>query len=148
METAAGWLAGWLARSLDQRLLNPSPSNFKQTGIEYFASTTDLINDGRVAVVAPNPDTVAKAQVFRHGLIEAWRDPQRVSFAMFSRAPVVDGSRLHHEAELLGSVNGADVIIVDDIIDTANTLVRAAEVCKVRKKHDAYDATRGPWLCV
>lgn len=125
----------------------------------------ELINDGRVAVVAPNPDTVAKAQVFRHGLIDAWRDPQRVTFAMFSRAPVVDGSRLHHEAELLGSVNGpcrggagrggagirmadwhrlidfqpttharesgADAIIVDDMIDSANTLVRVAEVCKV-----------------
>jgi len=57
-----------------------------------------LLTDGRkVAIVAPNPDTVKKAQIFRHGLIDAWRDAQRVSFAMFSRAPVVEGSRLHHE---------------------------------------------------
>lgn len=98
-------------------------------GVEYFAQLPE-VNDGPVAIVAPNPDTVAKAQGFRHGLIDAWRDAQRVSFAMFSRAPVVDGSRLHHESELLGSVNGADVVIVDDLIDTANTLVRAAQVCK------------------
>ena len=53
---------------------------------------------------------------------------------MFSRAPVVDGSRLHHESELLGSVEGADVVIVDDIVDTANTLIRAAQVCKVGRE--------------
>ncbi|GAB5035998.1 ribose-phosphate pyrophosphokinase [Nannochloropsis oceanica] len=90
-----------------------------------------LLTDGRkVAVVAPNPDTAKKAQIFRHGLIDAWQDAPRVSLAMFSRAPVVQGSKLHHESELLGDVNGKDVVIVDDIIDTANTLVRAAQVCK------------------
>lgn len=105
---------------------------FVPPGIEFFThELADLLNGRRVAVVAPNPDTVAKAQIFRHGLMDAWHDTGgRVSFAMFSRAPVVEGSKLHHEAELLGSVQGADVIIVDDIIDTANTLVRAAQVCK------------------
>lgn len=29
---------------------------------------------------------------------------------------------------------GADVILVDDMVDTANTLVRAAQVCKVRRR--------------
>ena len=65
-------------------------------GIEHFAT---YLRDGerKIAVVAPNPDTVKKSQIFRHGLQDAWRDAQRVSFAMFSRAPVVDGNRLHHE---------------------------------------------------
>ncbi|KAM3572877.1 hypothetical protein VYU27_005124 [Nannochloropsis oceanica] len=98
--------------------------------VKYFAQA-GLLTDGRkVAVVAPNPDTAKKAQIFRHGLIDAWQDAPRVSLAMFSRAPVVQGSKLHHESELLGDVNGKDVVIVDDIIDTANTLVRAAQVCK------------------
>lgn len=57
--------------------------------------------------------------------------PPRVGFAMFSRPPVVKGSVLQREAELLGDVAGADVVIVDEMVDTANTLLRVAAVLKV-----------------
>lgn len=78
------------------------------TGIAFFAQQLgEYSPSSRVTVVAPNPDTVAKAQIFRHGLMDAWlpapsegdsAQPQQqcVTFAMFSRAPVVDGSKLHH----------------------------------------------------
>jgi phosphoribosylpyrophosphate synthetase len=152
----------------------------------------------QVTVVAPNPDVVKKAQIFRHGLMEMWGEdvgedgqcevqtlirpiclsstllnrtsllsviyypfyfsflvsarrvqldkPPRVGFAMFSRPPVVKGSVLQREAELLGDVAGADVVIVDEMVDTANTLLRVAAVLKVAglsQTHGGDTHTRG-----
>jgi ribose-phosphate pyrophosphokinase len=92
-------------------------------GVEYYAKSGLLADSPKVTVVAPNPETVRKAQIFRHGLTERFMDQdRRVGFAMFSRAPVADGNRVVRESELLGDVEGADVILVDEIIDTANTL--------------------------
>lgn len=102
----------------------------------------------QVTVVAPNPDVVKKAQIFRNGLVEAWQSKERVGFAMFSRAPVVKGTQYHREAELLGDVAGSDVIIVDEIVDTANTLVRVANVLKVRRRRPGQqtgDSRRAGW---
>lgn len=102
----------------------------------------------QVTVVAPNPDVVKKAQIFRNGLVDAWQSKERVGFAMFSRAPVVKGTQYHREAELLGDVAGSDVIIVDEIVDTANTLVRVANVLKVRRRRpgqQAGDSGRAGW---
>lgn len=107
-DSLGAWL--YIVCFVESRSINHAsgPPICKTTaGIAFFAQQLgDHSPTSRVTVVAPNPDTVAKAQIFRHGLMDAWlpepsegdsaQQQPRVAFAMFSRAPVVDGSKLHH----------------------------------------------------
>jgi len=80
--------------------------------ISYFM-TRNLQN---IAVVSPDAGGVARAKMFREGL-EA--QGLRASLAMIIKQRV-------GEPELVGQVEGCDCIIVDDMIDTADTLCAAA----------------------
>jgi ribose-phosphate pyrophosphokinase len=81
--------------------------------------------DAPLAVVSPDPGGVKRAQLFREHLEaklgreigSAWLEKRR-------SAGVVSGS------QLAGDVAGAAAILIDDIVSTGGTMVRAAETLK------------------
>jgi len=83
-----------------------------------------LLDQDDVVVASPDPGGVKRAQLFRETLVpllgrdcgSAWLEKRR------SRG-VVSGDLL------AGEVRGATVVLVDDLISTGNTLVRAARTC-------------------
>ena len=75
-----------------------------------------------LVVVAPDTGAIKRAKNFQLGLN---------SYGIHSELAVIVKQRIKSgvagEVELVGNVKGCDVIIVDDICDTARTLVKAAK---------------------
>mmetsp|Transcript_22735 Transcript_22735/g.31752 ORF Transcript_22735/g.31752 Transcript_22735/m.31752 type:complete len:504 (+) Transcript_22735:82-1593(+) len=90
-------------------------------GLDYFGSK-DLHNP---VVVSPDAGGVYRAKKFKEGLAYK-HDMQDIGLAMIikqrARAGTVD------QMDLVGDVTDCDCIIVDDMIDTAGTLCKAADV--------------------
>jgi len=92
-------------------------------GINHFGDK-DMHNP---VVVSPDAGGVYRAKKFKEGLQNKfdWHD---IGLAMIikqrARAGTVD------QMDLVGDVNDCDCIIVDDMIDTAGTLCKAAKVLK------------------
>jgi len=90
-------------------------------GIDYFGDK-DLHNP---VVVSPDAGGVYRAKKFKEGLTHKF-DMHDIGLAMIikqrARAGTVD------KMDLVGEVKGCDCIIVDDMIDTAGTLCKAADV--------------------
>ena len=90
-------------------------------GINYFGDK-DLVNP---VVVSPDAGGVYRAKKFKEGLTSK-HEVTDIGLAMIikqrARAGTVDSM------DLVGDVNGCDCIIVDDMIDTAGTLCKAADV--------------------
>jgi len=90
-------------------------------GLDYFGSK-DLHNP---VVVSPDAGGVYRAKKFKEGLMYKY-DMQDIGLAMIvkqrARAGLVDSM------DLVGDVNNCDCILVDDMIDTAGTLCKAADV--------------------
>lgn len=90
-------------------------------GLDYFGSK-DLHNP---VVVSPDAGGVYRAKKFKEGLMHKY-DMQDIGLAMIvkqrARAGLVDSM------DLVGDVKGCDCILVDDMIDTAGTLCKAADV--------------------
>eukprot|EP00931_Biecheleriopsis_adriatica_P092776 TRINITY_DN66555_c0_g1_i1.p1 TRINITY_DN66555_c0_g1~~TRINITY_DN66555_c0_g1_i1.p1 ORF type:complete len:229 (-),score=50.20 TRINITY_DN66555_c0_g1_i1:301-918(-) len=88
-------------------------------------------------VVSPDAGGVTRAKDFlttmeaiavKIGAREASRDyrPQKLAMIVKQRS----GASQIDQMDLVGQVDGQDVIIVDDILDTAGTLCKAAEECR------------------
>jgi ribose-phosphate pyrophosphokinase len=80
--------------------------------------------DGKPVVASPDPGGVKRAQLFREDLER--RLGREVGSAFMEKrrsAGVVSGNLL------VGEVAGATVIVVDDLIASGGTMVRAAEAC-------------------
>lgn len=91
-----------------------------------FDAVADELGDGPLAVASPDPGGVKRAQLWREHL-EARRGGT-VGFAMVDKrrsAGVVSGTEL-----VAGDVEGADVLLLDDLIATGGTLVRAARALR------------------
>jgi len=92
-------------------------------GIDHFGAK-DLHNP---VVVSPDAGGVYRAKKFKEGLSYKY-DMNDIGLAMIikqrARAGIVDSM------ELVGDVKDCDVIVVDDMIDTAGTLCKAAAVLK------------------
>jgi len=90
-------------------------------GLDYFGSK-DLHNP---VVVSPDAGGVYRAKKFKEGLMHKY-DMQDIGLAMIvkqrARAGRVD------KMDLVGDVKDCDCILVDDMIDTAGTLCKAADV--------------------
>jgi ribose-phosphate pyrophosphokinase len=95
-------------------------------GAHYFAEMPDLKN---AVVVSPDAGGVGRAKEFR-GVMEG--QGHSVGLAMIIKQR--SGASQIEKMDLVGSVEGADCIIVDDIVDTAGTLCEAATQLK---KHGA-----------
>ena len=83
-----------------------------------------------VVVISPDAGGVYRARKFQEGLI--LKGIADVSIAMLIKQR--SGANKIDRMDLVGSVNGCDCIIVDDMIDTAGTLCEAA---RELKKHGA-----------
>jgi ribose-phosphate pyrophosphokinase len=85
----------------------------------------DLAGEGPAAVVSPDPGGVKRAQLFRE-LLEARSGRSFGSAFMEKRrsAGVVSGSLL------AGEVREVTVLLVDDLVSTGGTLLRAAQTCR------------------
>eukprot|EP00537_Pseudo-nitzschia_pungens_P001520 CAMPEP_0172359792 /NCGR_PEP_ID=MMETSP1060-20121228/3932_1 /TAXON_ID=37318 /ORGANISM="Pseudo-nitzschia pungens, Strain cf. cingulata" /LENGTH=480 /DNA_ID=CAMNT_0013081579 /DNA_START=215 /DNA_END=1657 /DNA_ORIENTATION=- len=90
-------------------------------GLDYFGSK-DLHNP---VIVSPDAGGVYRAKKFKEGLMHKY-DMQDIGLAMIvkqrARAGLVD------TMDLVGDVKNCDCILVDDMIDTAGTLCKAADV--------------------
>jgi ribose-phosphate pyrophosphokinase len=88
-------------------------------GVKYFVSKA-LVNP---VVVSPDAGGVYRAKQFREGL-NLSKPGSDTGLAMIIKQRPKAGQI--ERMDLVGSVDGADVIIVDDMIDTAGTLATAA----------------------
>jgi ribose-phosphate pyrophosphokinase len=93
--------------------------------VDYFVENQILQEP--VVVVAPNAGCVKKAQNFRTHF-KAKSGMKNVEYATFvyESPPVTNNLTTEYlsisKSELLGNVNGADVVIVDNLVDTAGSL--------------------------
>jgi ribose-phosphate pyrophosphokinase len=84
-----------------------------------------LIGDLPVVVASPDPGGVKRAQLFRETLELTLKRPVGSAFLEKRRsAGVVTGDIL------AGEVEGAIVLVIDDLISTGGTLARAAKACR------------------
>lgn len=91
-------------------------------GVSYFGDM-DLVNP---VIVSPDAGGVYRAKKFREELSK--KHDMEAGLAMIvkqrAKANQIDSM------DLVGSVDGCDAIIVDDMVDTAGTLCKAAEILK------------------
>ena len=88
-------------------------------GVHYFGGKKEMVNP---VVVAPDSGGVYRAKKFREHLDK--RHGVKAGLAMIIKQRHKPGEI--ERMDLVGSVNGSDVVIVDDMIDTAGTLCKAA----------------------
>lgn len=90
------------------------------------ASAEALLAGDKLVVASPDPGGTKRAQLWREETEARTRRP--VGFAMIGKrrtAGVVSGTE-----QVSGDVEGADVLLFDDIIATGETLVRAAQALR------------------
>jgi len=106
-------------------------------GLDYFAGLG--LNSETTKVISPDAGGVYRAKRFRDGLQERGVD---AGLAMIIKQRI--RANAIGRMDLVGSVEGSDVIIVDDMIDTAGTLTQAASELKERGANRVYAfATHG-----
>jgi ribose-phosphate pyrophosphokinase len=86
--------------------------------VRYFSEKKDLVN---LVVVSPDAGGIERAKKFIEGL--AWHGiDARLAVIVKQRAD----AGIVEKMNLVGDVHGSDVVIIDDICDTAGTIVFAA----------------------
>jgi len=91
-------------------------------GVSYFGDM-DLVNP---VIVSPDAGGVYRAKQFREALSKKHEVDCSLAMIIKQRAKASEIERM----DLVGSVDGCDAIIVDDMVDTAGTLCKAAEILK------------------
>ena len=98
---------------------------------DYFCKNVSL-NERPVVVVSANAVCMKKAITFRNALIRKGAIPptaqNKADHACFVHSEKA-------ESQFLGDVEGSDVIIVDELVETANKL---SELCTILKRKGAH----------
>ena len=99
----------------------------------FLSRAAALAGDAEVAVASPDPGGVKRAQLFREALEARLGRPVR-SVMMEKRrsAGVVSGDLL------VGDVQDARVLVLDDLISSGGTMVRAARACRDAGARDVH----------
>lgn len=84
----------------------------------------DLAAEGPVVVASPDPGGVKRAQLFRETLENMAGRPVGGAY-MEKRRSAGKVTGVH----LAGDVDGATVVVIDDLVSTGGTMKRAAEAC-------------------
>lgn len=93
----------------------------------FAAHVRDTLGQTRLVVASPDPGGIKRAQLFRETLEKLLhRDVGSAFLEKRRSAGVVSGT------QLAGEVDGATVLILDDLISTGGTMRRAAEACRER----------------
>ncbi len=102
------------------------------TAAPLFVDYAAGLGEGPLCVVSPDPGGVKRAELFREALEARLGRPVGKAFADKHRsAGVVTGELL------VGDVAGATALIVDDLVSTGGTLVRAARAAREAGAHRA-----------
>ena len=100
--------------------------------VDYFAP---LLRDTPAVVISPDIGGVKRAEAFREALSKATGEEASSAFLEKHRsAGVVSGETL------VGEVEGKVAMIVDDMISTGTTMLRAAKACRARGARTVYVA--------
>jgi ribose-phosphate pyrophosphokinase len=100
------------------------------TGAPLFVDHVRTISDGQIAVVSPDPGGVKRADLFREALEASLGRPIGKGFVEKRRsAGIVSGDLF------VGEVDGATALIIDDLVSTGNTLLRAARAARQAGAH-------------
>lgn len=95
-----------------------------EANLLFVGHFAPLLNDKDVVIVSPDAGGIKRAERFRRVISAALGKPAGSAFAEKYRSRgVVSGNAL------VGDVHGKDVIILDDMISTGGTIVRAAQQC-------------------
>ena len=91
----------------------------------FAARAIALLGDAPAVIASPDPGGVKRAQLFRERIENMLGRPVGGAFMEKRRsAGVVSGTLL------VGDVAGATVLIIDDLISSGGTMVRAAQACR------------------
>jgi ribose-phosphate pyrophosphokinase len=101
----------------------------------FAAHFADLARAAELVVVSPDSGGVKRAESLRQALAQRTGRPVGAAFAEKHRS---DGT-VRGEA-LVGEMRGATAIILDDLISTGQTLLRAARACKANGAARIYAA--------
>jgi len=95
------------------------------TGTPLFVQYARTLPSERLAVVSPDPGGVKRAELFRETLEAVLARPIGKGFADKHRSSgIVTGDLF------IGDVAGATALVIDDLISTGNTLLRAARAAR------------------
>ena len=105
-------------------------------GVEYFATQVRL--KGPLVVLSPNAACLEKARKFSNGL-RKWKPTLDTRIAAYVEKGG-DGlqKKDNHLKELVGDVKGADVIIVDEMVNDAEAMLRMLDVVKSQGAKNVY----------
>lgn len=111
-------------------------------GVEYFATQVYLRRP--LVVLSPNAECLRRTRVFQHGL-NKWLPDSPVRFAAYIRGTTSGGTN-HVDGDIVGDLTGADVIIVDDMIDTSRTLSKLSALAQSKGARKVYCFASHPLL--
>jgi len=106
-----------------------------ESGPLMAAHFAPLLRDGRVVAVSPDAGGAKRAEQFRQAMEHLTRqDVGSAYMEKYRSGGVVSGELL------AGDVRGKVAVIVDDLISTGSTLVRAATACRAAGATQAFAA--------
>jgi ribose-phosphate pyrophosphokinase len=95
------------------------------TATPIFIEHVKPLAPGELCVVSPDTGGAKRAELFRKELEKALKQPVSSAFAEKHRSGGVVSGEL-----FAGDVKGNTALIIDDLISSGTTLVRAAEACR------------------
>jgi len=123
----AGQIQGFFDIPVDHLTAVPLLASYFQEKLK------DEIEDNNVVVVSPDIGGVVRARMFA--------EPMRTELAIVDKRRSYDITNHCEVMEIIGHVSGKVVILVDDMIDTAGTVVKAAEALFERGAKRIYAAS-------
>jgi ribose-phosphate pyrophosphokinase len=125
MDLHAGQVQGFYPENIPLDNLYSFPEVVRYLRLHHYEDLNNL------AIVSPDAGAAGRTKTFLRHLEKAQKDSivkQEYFFALLSKERSVRGEI--GSAQLIGDVEGKNVLIPDDIIDSGNTLCKAAEVLK------------------
>ena len=99
-------------------------------GYNVFSSYLKKITAGSYTICSPDAGGVKRASAMYNKFSQYRTSDCDINFAMMSKRR--DKPNSIESMELIGDVAGRNVILVDDMTDTAGTLMKAAEILKTK----------------
>ncbi|MDO4987862.1 MAG: ribose-phosphate pyrophosphokinase [Synergistes sp.] len=122
----AGQIQGFFDIPVDQLLGAPLLASY------FKEKLKDDINNSNITVVSPDIGGVARARKFAENISSS------IDLAIVDKRRFHDKVNVCEVMDIIGHVDGRTCIIVDDMVDTAGTMVKAAAALKERGAKAVY----------